>query len=72
MYRKLLLVFTAFAAAFFAIMRTPQPTFAASPIANIWETTGDQSQLLSQQPAISFAPDSGSNPLTITVNPSTK
>src|SRR5579859_2339484 len=45
---------------------------AAGPTVNVWMTTPDQSQLLASQPSLTFNTDSGSNPLTITVNPSTK
>ncbi|GGA90580.1 glycoside hydrolase family 30 beta sandwich domain-containing protein [Puia dinghuensis] len=38
---------------------------------NVWETTTDQSNLLTQQPDITFAPDAGSNPTTITVDETT-
>ncbi|MRX40948.1 T9SS type A sorting domain-containing protein [Flavobacterium sp. LC2016-23] len=36
-----------------------------------WMTTGDQSKLLQQQATVSFGANSGSNPSTVTVNPST-
>lgn len=36
-----------------------------------WITTGDQSKLLQQQATVSFGANSGSNPSTVTVNPST-
>lgn len=47
------------------------PTLAAGETVNVWVTTPDQSKLLAQQANLTFAPDSGSNPLTITVNPAT-
>jgi len=36
-----------------------------------WVTSGDQTKLLQQQTAVSFGTNSGSNPSTVTVNPST-
>jgi glucosylceramidase len=36
-----------------------------------WITSGDQTKLLQQQTAVSFGTNSGSNPSTVTVNPST-
>lgn len=36
-----------------------------------WVTTGDQSKLLQQQATVSFGANSGSNPSTVTINPST-
>ena len=36
-----------------------------------WMTTGDQSKLLQQQSTVSFGTNSGSNPSTVTINPST-
>lgn len=36
-----------------------------------WITSGDQTKLLQQQSTVSFGTNSGSNPSTITVNPST-
>jgi glucosylceramidase len=47
------------------------PALAAGETVNVWVTTPDQSKLLAQQSSLTFAPDSGSNPLTITVNPAT-
>lgn len=44
---------------------------AAGETVSVWVTTPDQSKLLQQQANLTFAADSGSNPLTITVNPST-
>ncbi|GAC1310787.1 MAG: ricin-type beta-trefoil lectin domain protein [Mucilaginibacter sp.] len=38
---------------------------------SIWETTTDQSKLLAQQASVNFAPDGGSNPITITVDENT-
>ncbi|MEO8532169.1 MAG: RICIN domain-containing protein [Flavobacterium sp.] len=35
-----------------------------------WMTTGDQSKLLQQQATVSFGANSGSNPSTVTINPS--
>ena len=49
-----------------------QTTTAAGPVVNVWMTTSDQSQLLTAQPSLTFAPDSGSNPLTVSVNPATR
>ena len=45
------------------------PALAAGETVSVWVTTPDQSKLLQQQANLTFAPDSGSNPLTITVNP---
>ena len=45
------------------------PALAAGETVNVWVTTPDQAKLLQQQASLAFAPDSGSNPLTITVNP---
>ncbi|RZJ74762.1 MAG: T9SS type A sorting domain-containing protein [Flavobacterium sp.] len=36
-----------------------------------WITSGDQSKLLQQQGTVSFAANSGTNPSTVTINPST-
>lgn len=38
---------------------------------SVWVTTGDQSKKLAQQASVSFAPDSGSNPTTVTVDENT-
>jgi glucosylceramidase len=38
---------------------------------SIWETTTDQSKLLAQQGSVNFAPDGGTNPITITVDENT-
>jgi glucosylceramidase len=46
------------------------PALAAGETVNIWLTTGDKANLLAVQPNVTFAPDSGSNPLTIDVNES--
>ena len=46
------------------------PVLAAGESVSVWMTMPDQSQLLQQQASLTFAPDSGSNPLTVTVNPS--
>lgn len=48
-----------------------KPALAAGETVSVWVTTGDQSKLLQQQANLTFAADSGSNPLTITVNPAT-
>jgi len=53
-------------------MVVPHSVNAAGPTVSVVMTTGDQTNLLAQQPSATFATDSGSNPLTITVNPSTK
>ena len=45
---------------------------AASETVNVWLTDLSGSAKLSQQPHLSFAPDSGSNPLTITVDENTQ
>ncbi len=50
----------------------PGVVTAAGETVNIWMTTPDQSKLLAQQASVNFAANSGSNPLTITVNPATK
>ena len=36
-----------------------------------WITTGDQSKLLQQQSTVNFGTNSGTNPATVTINPST-
>lgn len=41
---------------------------AANETVNVWVTTGDKSKLLQQQPAIAFAADAGTNPVTINVD----
>lgn len=46
----------------------PRPVFAANESVNIWLTDLSGGARLSQQPGLSFAPDSGANPLTITVD----
>jgi len=46
-------------------------TSAAGEAVNVWVTTTDQSKLLQRQADIAFAPDSGSNPVTIDVNEAT-
>jgi glucosylceramidase len=46
-----------------------RPVQAAGETVSVWVTTPDQSKLLQQQADLTFAADSGSNPLTITVNP---
>lgn len=48
-----------------------RPALAAGETVSVWVTTPDQSKLLQQQANLTFAADSGSNPLTITVNPAT-
>src|SRR5437667_8039822 len=47
------------------------PALAAGETVNIWVTTADQSKLLQQQANLTFAPDSGSNPVTIDVDAAT-
>src|SRR5688572_7096337 len=47
------------------------PVKAAGETVSVWVTTPDQSKLLQQQANLTFVADSGSNPLTITVNPAT-
>src|ERR1017187_10153231 len=41
----------------------------AAPAVGVWMTTADQSKLLQPQPNLVFAPDTGTNPLTVTVDP---
>jgi glucosylceramidase len=48
-----------------------QPARAAGETVSIWVTTPDQTKLLQQQAGLSFAPDSGSNPVTIDINEGT-
>jgi glucosylceramidase len=43
----------------------------ANESVSIWQTTGNQSQLLQQQGNVTFAPDAGTNATTITVNEGT-
>jgi glucosylceramidase len=45
---------------------------AAGETVSVWVTTPDQSKLLAQQANINFGSNSGSNPLTIKVNPNIK
>lgn len=47
------------------------PARAAGETVSVWVTTADQSKLLQQQANVTFAPDSGSNPVTINVNEAT-
>jgi len=47
------------------------PARAAGETVHVWETTADQTKLLDQQADTAFAPDSGSNPLTIDVDENT-
>ncbi len=47
------------------------PAHAAGETVGVWVTTADQSKLLQQQPNLTFAADSGSNPTTIDVNAAT-
>jgi len=47
------------------------PALAAGETVSIWMTTADQTKLLQQQANVTFAPDSGSNPVTIDVDPAT-
>src|SRR5689334_8783438 len=54
----------------FTSTSVPAPALAAGETVNIWLTTGDKANLLAPQPAVTFVPDSGSNPLTIDVNES--
>jgi glucosylceramidase len=46
-------------------------TRAANETVNLWLTTGNQSQLLQQQPSVNFAADAGTNKTTITVDENT-
>lgn len=55
-----------------AVSTIALPASAAGPAVSIYMTTGDQSQLLAAQSSLNFAPDSGSNPTTITVNETIK
>jgi glucosylceramidase len=55
----------------FTSMSISVPALAAGETVNIWVTTGDQSKLLQPQANVTFAPDSGSVPLTIDVNEAT-
>jgi glucosylceramidase len=48
-----------------------QSAMAAGETVGVWMTTPDQTQLLAQQANLTFAPDSGSNPTTIDVTPTT-
>ena len=45
------------------------PALAAGETVGVWMTTADQSQLLQPQANLTFATDSGSNPVTVDVNP---
>jgi len=47
------------------------PAMASGETVNVWVTTADQSKLLQPQANVMFAPDSGSNPVTIDVNEAT-
>src|SRR5690349_15034622 len=57
-------------ALFTSLTSVSVPALAAGETVNIWLTTGDKANLLAPQPNVTFAPDSGSNPLTIDVNES--
>ena len=46
-----------------------RPALAAGETVGVWVTTADQTQLLQQQANLTFATDSGTNPVTVDVNP---
>src|SRR5690349_17016877 len=66
--RLAVLLFAA-TALFTSLLSTP--ALAAGESVSVWVTTADQSKLLQQQPNLTFAADSGSNPTTVDVNPAT-
>jgi glucosylceramidase len=47
-------------------------TRAAGEVVSVWLTTSDRAQLLAPQPSLSFAPDSGAQPVTVDVNEATR
>jgi glucosylceramidase len=64
----------------FAVPAASRPEFTgedadvgilAGESVSVWVTTGDQSKKLAQQASVTFAPDTGSNPTTITVDENT-
>ncbi len=72
MSRKILSIVLIIAALFSFLAVQFQGASAAGETVNVWVTTPDQSKLLAQQTAVTFGTNSGSNPLTITVNPNTR
>jgi len=71
MYRKLIAIFTVATIAL-VLFSQYNSASATGESVGVWMTSADQSKLLAQQSSVNFGANSGSNPLTITVNPGTK
>ncbi len=68
MFRKTGFLFAALIMASSVKLSSPQTVSAGAETVQVWLTKPDQSQLLAQQPSLSFAAQADSTPLTITVD----